>query len=110
MTSFMVNLNHCPKLRTDTGGTYGLIVLPKNRFERDAAKSALILKRSVIPVIEWNLRQSVIRVIRVSRSANRYPANIILRSAIRLALTTEPTGSGSRCCHRAVLPIPRGID
>src|SRR5215831_20811032 len=34
-----------------------------NRFERDAAKSALILKRSVIPVIEWNLRQSVIRVI-----------------------------------------------
>ena len=30
---------------------------------------------------------------RVNQSANRYPARIILRSAIRLALATYPTGS-----------------
>jgi len=43
----MVNLNPCPKLRTDTGGIYGLIVCLNNRFEKDAAKSAVPLKRNV---------------------------------------------------------------
>src|SRR5215831_2502939 len=75
------------------GFIYGLVILPTNRFERDAAKSAVPLKRSVIPVIESNLRQSGIRVTRVSRSAKRYRAKIIRLSAMRLALITYPAGS-----------------
>src|SRR5262249_2926632 len=40
---------------------------------------------------------------RMRRSAKRYPARILRRSAIRLALTTYPLGStGSGRYHRAV--------
>jgi hypothetical protein len=47
-----------------------------------------------------------LEVIRVSRSASRYPARIIPRSAIRLALTTYPTAPARK--RHNLEPWPRG--
>jgi hypothetical protein len=87
---------------------FGALSPSKIRFIQPMLKNCVWLKRELVAQIEFtewtpenHLRHSKFVGLRedkearevVRRSAKRCPARIILRSAIRLALTTYPIGS-----------------